>query len=77
MLSKRVEQPYAEALKQNVRTLEEKLVSIGPRFSFLKTKDSLVGREKLDPNAKRELKNAKKSLTKVEKDVRAEDSKWS
>ena len=61
-----------KAVVKDVQLIEDKLVSIGPRFTFLKSDDSM--RDKLDASAKRELRNAERSLNKVEKEVRAADA---
>jgi hypothetical protein len=52
------------ACTATARALENKLVSIGPRFSFLGGGNDL-GKEKLDPAARRELKSAERSLAAV------------
>ena len=61
-----------KAVVKDVQLIEDKLVSIGPRFTFLKSDDSM--RDKLDASAKRKLRNAERSLNKVEKEVRAADA---
>lgn len=61
-----------EVIEKDIVDFERKLVSIGPRFTFFDSDDAL-GKEKLKMSARMEKKNAERSLSKVEREVRAAD----
>ena len=64
----------AKVLKDDLVKIEEKLVSFGPRFTFLETPEmrNMAKNEDFDARAQ---KKAEKKLDKVEKAVRAADAK--
>ena len=63
----------SRAFKDEVRAIEDKLVSFGPRFTFLRGKDmdAMPANEEFD---KRAMKRAQNKLTRVEKAVRRDDA---
>ncbi|EEH54773.1 violaxanthin deepoxidase [Micromonas pusilla CCMP1545] len=63
----------ANAVKAEVRALEDQLVSFGSRFTFIKPPD-MVGDGRSKEQA-REIKKAEKALASVEKSVRREDAR--
>ena len=64
----------AKAFKDEVRAIEGKLVSFGPRFTFLETPGMRDMPKNKDFDAKAKAK-AERGLAKVEKQVRAADAK--
>lgn len=64
----------AKAFKDEVRAIEDKLVSFGPRFTFLETPGMRDMPKNEDFDARAQAK-AERGLAKVEKQVRAADAK--
>ena len=67
------EDAEANAVKAEVRALEDQLVSFWSRFTFIKPPD-MVGDGRSKEQA-REIKKAEKALASVEKSVRREDAR--